>query len=302
MSLRSIDLNLVPVLQALLREKSVSRAAETLALSQPAASAALKRLRHVFDDQLMIRVGSGMVLTPRGEALAAEVGASCANLETLFAKPEFDPETAVRRFVVAAPDQAAFHLGPVWLQVLARTAPHVSLRFVELGEHIVQQLIDRDVDFAMLPSFFVEDLPPAPLHYQLLFLDEAVAIFNNQHPLCSHETLTADHLVDWRMIGFHPGSNRIERKRRSDLLGRKELSVLADVAQMSLVPFLLLETDCYGIISRLMAERLTQVLPLTWRPVALSTEPVEIGLAWSQVQDADLAHRWFRNTVAKIGR
>src|ERR1700745_175202 len=92
--LESIDLNLLPPLSALLEERHVTRAAERSGLSQPAMSRALARLRQLLDDQLLVRDGSGYVLTPRAERIQRQLAGVMPQLETLFAAEAFDPATA----------------------------------------------------------------------------------------------------------------------------------------------------------------------------------------------------------------
>lgn len=298
MSLRSTDLNLIPVLQMLLREQSVSRTAERLGLSQPAVSAALRRLRALFDDALLVRVGIGMTLTPRAAELAAEVDATCAQLTALLAQPVFDPAGADRVFVVAALDQASFLLGPAWLRALAKEAPGARLRFTDLDENRAELLARREIDFALIPSFFVEDMPAAPLRFRPLFRDAQVGLIARSHPLAASPVLKQDDLHAYRCIGYHPGFDRIARKRTASLLGHGQFDLVADLPHAALIPFLLLESDFYGIASQRMAERLCTLLPLEWRPFEFPTEAIEVGLAWSHVQDSDPAHRWFREAIA----
>lgn len=300
MSLRDIDLNLVPVLRILLREKSVSHTAELLGLSQPAVSAALGRIRRALGDDLLIRVGRGMELTQRAIDLIEPLDRACSGLEALVALPSFDPSTAERTFVIATPDQATFLLAPRWLDILARTAPGVRLRFVDLSDAIHEQIASRAVDFAMLPSFFLDDMRAAPLRFRPLYRDHSVALFRTGHPLAERAAVCEDDLAAWRMLSFQPGSDWVERKRESVLLGHRSLNAIAYLPQIALLPFLLLARDDYAVVSRAMAEQLVAVLPLAWRPLAFETPPVDIGIAWSRLKDTDPAHRWFREEVVGV--
>src|ERR1700751_387747 len=96
--LESIDLNLLPPLSALLEERHVTRAAERSGLSQPAMSRALARLRRLLDDQLLVRDGSGYVLTPRAERIQRRLAGLMPELAMLFAAEVFDPATAEEHF------------------------------------------------------------------------------------------------------------------------------------------------------------------------------------------------------------
>lgn len=300
MSLRKIDLNLVPVLQILLREKSVSRAAQLLGLSQPAVSAALRRVRAALGDELLVRVGAHMELTPRALDLIVPLDGACEELEQLFVLPSFDPASATRTFVIATPDQATFQLAPGWIDAIRDAAPGVRLRFVDLGDSIHEQMAARAVDFAITPSFFLDDMTAAPLRFRPLFRDRSVALFRSGHPLSERSNITQAALDAYRLLSFHPGSDWVERKRTPVLLGNRTLDTVAFVPQITLLPFLLLDRDDYAIISQRMAERLVTILPLVWRPLEFETPPIDIGIAWSHLKDADPAHRWFRETVVGV--
>jgi LysR family transcriptional regulator, nod-box dependent transcriptional activator len=241
-----------------------------------------------------------MELTPRAIDLIAPVDNACNDLEQLFVLPSFDPSSATRTFVIATPDQAAFQLAPRWLDAIRDAAPRVRLRFIDLSDSIHDQMAARTVDFAVMPSFFLEDMNATPLHFRPLFRDHSVALFRTGHPLGQQERMSEAGLCNYRLLSFHPGSDWIERKRTSVLLGNTTLNAIAYVPQITLLPFLLLERDDYAIISQRMAERLVTILPLAWRPLDFQTPPIDIGIAWSYLKDADPAHSWFRDVVVGL--
>jgi DNA-binding transcriptional LysR family regulator len=127
MNLAALDLNLLVALDALLREGSVSRAADRIGLSQPATSHALRRLREVFDDPLLVRAGARMDLTPRAEALREPLASALAQIRGLFAEEPFDPAESRRAFKAMIPDVCTSVLLPPLVRRLEAEAPHVSL-------------------------------------------------------------------------------------------------------------------------------------------------------------------------------
>jgi len=127
MNLASLDLNLLVALDALLREVSVSRAADRIGLSQPATSHALRRLREVMGDPLLVRAGPRMELTPRAEVLREPLAAALAQVRGLFEEDVFDPATSRRQFKAMIPDVCTSVLLPGIVKRLEAEAPHVRL-------------------------------------------------------------------------------------------------------------------------------------------------------------------------------
>ena len=128
MNLAAMDLNLLNALESLLAEASVGRAAERMNLSQPAMSHALKRLRQLFGDPLLVRVGPRMQLTSRGESLRFPVEDALARVRDLLAAERFDPARSERAFQLAVADHIIGVLIPPLLKRLSREAPRVSIR------------------------------------------------------------------------------------------------------------------------------------------------------------------------------
>ncbi|TGS09410.1 LysR family transcriptional regulator [Mesorhizobium sp. M2E.F.Ca.ET.209.01.1.1] len=151
MNLNALDLNLVRVLDALLREKSVTRAGEQIGLSQPAVSAALNRLRHALNDQLFVRRGNDMVPTPRAESLAEPVRAALREIERAFQPAtDFDPARLERTFTFMGADFFSMLLMPPFAARIAAIAPGVSFRFLDSAIGDVSKLLQEDqIDVAL---------------------------------------------------------------------------------------------------------------------------------------------------------
>ncbi len=148
-SLANIDLNLLVILRELLREQNVTRAAERVGITQPAASAALARLRRHFGDELLERSRNGFVLTPLGTQLAAQVEPLCLGMENLFApEPPFDPAQSDREFRILTNDYVLASFGEELSRALFTAAPdvrlHVSVAKGRLPEDLPEAL--RSID------------------------------------------------------------------------------------------------------------------------------------------------------------
>ncbi|SDS52089.1 LysR family transcriptional regulator [Pseudomonas trivialis] len=147
--LRRIDLNLLVILDALLSEQHVTRAAERLHLSQPAVSHALARLRDLLGDPLLVRQGGALVATARALELAAPLAEALAHVQALLAPNRFDPATAKRRFRVAMSDYGAAIFLPQLVRTLRREAPGIDLQVVQASrEGMVDGVLNGDLDLA----------------------------------------------------------------------------------------------------------------------------------------------------------
>src|SRR5205814_427143 len=187
--LANLDLNLLVSLDALLQERSVSRAAVRLGLSQPSLSASLARLRRHFGDDLLDRVGNRYELTPLAAQLTEQTTSAMAAVARVFAsEPDFDPATSEREFTVLISDYAITVLGPA-LAALLQQAPHVRLRLHQIASPAVDDAAQvlRDVDAMVVPHGFLSDLPS-----QQLFTDQWVCIVAAGHPDIGEKLTMAD--------------------------------------------------------------------------------------------------------------
>jgi len=147
--LRRIDLNLLVILDALLSEQHVTRAAERLHLSQPAVSHALARLRDLLGDPLLVRQGGRLVPTARALELAAPLAEALAQVQALLAPNRFDPASAKRRFRLAMSDYSATIFLPDLVRILRSEAPGIDLQVIQASrEGMVDGVLNGDLDLA----------------------------------------------------------------------------------------------------------------------------------------------------------
>ena len=177
--IRTLDLNLLKTLDALLDERSVTRAASRLSLTQPAVSGMLNRLRDYFDDPLFIRAPHGMVPTTRAEALAAPVKRILADIDVLLQPTEFDPLSASLTFTVAATDYALRAVMVPFIAALKVRAPAIRVRVVPVeSDRLVSQLERGSVDVALITPHTT----PAELHSRALYDERYVCMMRADHP------------------------------------------------------------------------------------------------------------------------
>ena len=155
--LHKVNLDLLPVLHELLRTRSVTRTAQSLGITQPAVSRALRQLRGAFDDQLLISAGRDARLTERAETLIAPLGRALGELDLLL-KPAgpFDPATEAVHLVINTADYVTQLLAPILAEICAREAPHVVLEFTWTGTRTAEDL--AKIDFMIGPRAFGETL------------------------------------------------------------------------------------------------------------------------------------------------
>lgn len=178
MNLAGIDLNLLVVLDALLREASVSRAALRVGLSQPATSHALRRLRDMLGDPLLVRVGARLEPTPRAQALRAPLDQALDQLRGLFAADGFDPSRSERRFRLMMPDIAVELLLPRLLAAIAATAPRVRLDVAPWrGPAIMTAEFARNIDLVVCIGDAFKGF-----HRQRLYTDSDALAVRKGHP------------------------------------------------------------------------------------------------------------------------
>jgi DNA-binding transcriptional LysR family regulator len=178
MNLKSLDLNLLVALDALLLEANVSRAAMRIGLSQPAASHALQRLRDLIGDPLLVRTGSRMELTPRAQALRGPLAQVLDQVRGLFVPDEFDAASSERQFRLMMPDLAVELLMPPLMEKITRAAPHVRIDVVPWrGPAIFTTEFARTIDLVIsIGNAF------SGFHRQRLYIDSDALAVRRGHP------------------------------------------------------------------------------------------------------------------------
>lgn len=177
--LRALDLNLLPVLEALLRHRNVTQAAAAVGLSQPAASRALARLRALFDDPLLIRSPAGLALTPRAEALARQLDPTLTAVRGLFRRDAFVPSEVSHTLRIAATDATATLLAPALMAHLEESAPRIRVQFQGYSGDVERRLQAGELDFA----FALANTPLPPGAASRVVAEDRLALVMRQgHP------------------------------------------------------------------------------------------------------------------------
>ncbi len=298
MDVAGIDLNLLVVLEALLVERHVTRAARRLGMSQPAVSRALARLRELFDDELLVRVGQRMSTTDKAQALLAPLQRVLGDVTELVAPDAFDPGRATGTIKLAAPDIITYMLGPALLARLRREAPKLDLEIVQWSVSWRDQLASGDVDLTFGQA---EDEPG--IYSSLLVRNEWTTVLRKGHPaLRKRWTLDAYTRLPHLMIGFSPhGGGHVDVALAK--LGRRRRVALR-MPYVVLSPLVIAESDLVLTTARWLADKLASAVGLAQRPppAELDLAPVDLPMVWHERSHRDPKQRWIRGVLAELAR
>ena len=175
--LASVNLNLLVPLLALLEERSVTRAAERVGLSQPAMSHALTRMRRLLGDELVVRQGTGVTLTPRALQLIAPLRSALRQTARVVDLPRFDPATDQRVVTVAMTTSTAFVVGPCLSRLVAERAPHATLRLRTITVPADATFTDQGVDVVL-----ISEGHSSPYPRERLYNDRVVVVASPDTP------------------------------------------------------------------------------------------------------------------------
>ena len=300
MNITSLNLNLLPVLDALLAERSVSRAAARVGLSQPAASNALSQLRAHFKDPLLVRKAGGMAPTERALALAGPLRAALLALEQgLEAPMAFDPRAAARNFTIMTNDYVAFALLPRLLARLQHEAPGVRLQIRAWQEHVVPSELARG-DADMMLGFTPQGLPVG--HDALpLFQDRFVFVARQGHPKVPGKiTLATYTKLAHVLVSHEPNARGIV----DDVLAQRGLTrnVALRVSHFLLVPPIIAATDYVAATSQLVVRPSAKFLKLQLLKMPIEVPGAMVQVVWHERTAVSPAHAWLRGVVGEVGR
>ena len=297
MHFKGLDLNLLVALDVLLRERSITRAGERLALSQPATSGALARLRDYFNDPLLVPVGRQMMLTPLAHSLVEPVSQVLQQVQaTITTKARFDPAKSDRRFSIMASDYVFTVFFPAVLQRVEREAPGVTLQLRQLSPNWHDELNRGDIDFVIIPeSFSLAPHPKAPL-----FEDEFSCVACQTNTAVGPDLTLAQYLSAGHVVITLSGVHEPSVDEWFLQQGKHIRRVAVVAPTFALVPFLVVGTNRLATIWSRLARLSVQHYRLKILPMPVEIPAFQEVLQWPVHRDADPGTVWLRELMNDV--
>jgi DNA-binding transcriptional LysR family regulator len=299
MNWRNLDLNLLVVFNVVAQERSATRAAAKLNMTQPAISHALNRLRGALRDDLFVRTPEGMEPTPHAERLIGPVRAALESLHNaLDGAAAFDPATAEHGFVIALDNRGALVLAPPVAAVVAAEAPGVTLDMRPSGTLDLAERLDRgelDVAIGGLAA------PAERFSDRRLFDEGFAAVVRRGHPAA------ADGALDIAALGAYPhlvlSSTREEASFVDVELAKHGLARrIALRAPLLAATVTLAQSDMVAIIGERSAHEFARTAPLEVLQLPFASPRLVTAMLWHRRFDSVPAHQWLRSVVLRVAR
>ncbi|MGO8580850.1 LysR family transcriptional regulator [Rhizobium ruizarguesonis] len=297
-NLQAVDLNLLVAFDAIMAERSVTRAGARIGRTQPAMSAALARLRQLFQDELFVRSPSGLEPTPRALDLAEPIGKSLRHAqEALAFSGVFDPRSSSASFRLGLSEHPAFALLPKLLAAIRQAAPNISVdvKGFVARERAVEMLDAGEVDAAV--GVPVSSSPR--ILSRLLFEESFVSIVRVDHPSAA-KSLDLETFVGLDHLLVSPEGDRyghVDRKL-SEFGLRRRLGLT--LPQMYAAPAIVAETDLVATLMRGIVEISDSRARLSIHKPPIELLQVSFALSWHRRNDSHVGQQWFRELIRSV--
>lgn len=303
---RTLDLNLLRVFDEVMAERSLTKAAHNLALTQPAVSNAIRRLRETLGDDLVRRSGQGLEPTPRANALWPAVREALRQLQETLVPSPFDPATSTATFVLAMADATASALIPGLLNIAEREAPGICLRVVPLSTRDPRNMLDKeetDLAIGLFPGALANLTASAQsggavsYAHQRLYDGEYVCVMRSSNPLAQgsltlNRFCAARHMLvsfSGKPFGFvDEALTTLQRQRRIVLTVNQFFTASRVVAQ----------SDLLTVLPRHFVRQADVGNELVIRNLPFDMPVVHVDAMWHKRQQHISAHQWLRSAVA----
>lgn len=306
MNIRNLDLNLLTVFEALIQERSVTRTAERLGLSQPAISSALRRLRQSLGDPLMIRTRGGMRPTPRAEQIFASVAQALDSIQnTLQAGTSFAPTQAQRSFNVMMSDIGEIVYLPRLIRHLQRHAPGVRLSVRRLARpRVHEELASGAIDLAIGWMERADEL-----RHEELFEETFIGIVRPDHPRIGRRVTLAQFSSEWHLVVGRRdfGSDTFFRSADGNLehgfaQAARQRKIAVQVPHFLAVPNIIANTDLVCVVPKQLGQVYAAYGQVRIVALPVRSRAFKVSQFWHGRFDSDQGSAWLRSVVCDLFR
>lgn len=297
MDFHGIDLNLLAAFDALVNERNVTRAAAHVGVSQPAMSAALSRLRTLFNDQLFLRSAHGLLLTPKARDLAEPVSQALKQIEeALLPKPRFEPANASITFTLGLSEYPAFVLLPIIVKAMENHGKGISLAVHGVGSRdSAVDLLDAgtiDVAIGAPPS-----IAEKRILTQTIMRDEFITIVRRDHPDVTNGMNMQTFLKLTHLL-VSPEGDRYGMVDQALIHLGKRRTLGLTLPQMFAAPSVVAQTDMVSTVLKRIAQHSCDWRKLAAYPPPVAMPEINYDLMWHRRNDTHPAQQWLREQIA----
>jgi DNA-binding transcriptional LysR family regulator len=301
-SFRSFDLNLLRVFDAVMSEGSLTRAADVLAMTQPAVSHAVRRLRDTLGDDLFVRTSHGVRPSARAEALWPQVRTALAQLRHALVPAEYVPDNDAVQWRLAMADATAAVLAPHLVSTIEATRALVNLRILPLTTRDPRRLLeDGEIDLAV--GFFPEAVTgiaamgeDSHLRHARLYATRYVCVMRRDHPLAGQPMTLDAYCAAHHLLVSFSGRPHGFVDQALQALGRQRRIVLT-VNQFFTAGRVVARSDLLTVLPASFVQSTGYADQLLTCELPLQMSPVTVEMLWHLRHDSDLAHAWLRQQV-----
>ena len=298
--LRRINLDLLPVLHTLLHTRSVTASARALGVTQPAVSKALRQLREVFDDDLILSRGSEARLSERGRSLVRPLAALLGDLDLLLEPPRpFDPQTEHLRIVFKTADYVSVLLAPKLAKICAAEAPHVELLFLEPAGAGFDN--PDQVDFSIVPRPVGQTFGKR-IEHMALWSDDMACIASSRDTRWGDVITPAEFRLA-RQVVYQVGErSALARAGLIQPTSVLEVAPVCEVPNFLVIGAIVEEAECLALVPRKLAQELKRSRDIRILEIDFPNRRLDIDAFWTTQAGAKRGHAWFRTLLARVAQ
>lgn len=295
-NISSLDLNLLKVMDALLDERNVTRAAKKLSLTQPAVSIMLGRLRDQFKDPLFVRAPHGIVPTDRALSLAEPIKKILSDIQVMMQPVTFNPAELEMTFNIAANDNDMLVTGIPFVSALKKQAPHVNVAFLSYHQLDVDLMLERGkLDVLLTSPETVSDY----LYQRVLYQERYVCVMRKDHPLAGSGEISIKDFCAYEhvLVSHHGGQFCGVTDEALQKLGLRR-KVALSITSFLLLPCILEQSDFIAVAPERVVKHFKNIVMM---PPPIAVAGYTKIMAWHERNHQDPRHRWLREVMWKNG-